>query len=66
MAKELNRTLRLQEVAHAFSRNMGAVFESQVLWLESLDALAGTNLGIPLRIPANLRQMQGDDESALA
>jgi lipoyl(octanoyl) transferase len=65
MAKELNRTLRLQEVAHRFSRNMGAVFSSQVLWLDSLDALLGNNLGIPMRTPENLRQMHGGDDSAL-
>ena len=43
MAKELNRELSLQDVAHSVSRNFGVVFESQMLWLESLDALAGAN-----------------------
>ena len=38
MAKELNRELPLEEVAHSVSRNFGVVFESQMLWLESLDA----------------------------
>ncbi len=34
MAKELNRQLSLQDVAHSISRNFGIVFESQMLWLE--------------------------------
>ena len=41
MTKELGREFSLQEVAHSISRNFGAVFESQMLWLESLDALLG-------------------------
>src|SRR3954451_10028174 len=39
MAKELGRKLSLDEVAHSISRNFGTVFGSQMLWLESLDAL---------------------------
>ncbi len=39
MAKELSKELSLQDVAHSISRNFGAVFESQMLWLESLEAL---------------------------
>ena len=49
MAKELNRELSLQEVAHSISRNFGVVFESQMLWLESLDALLGQSVGVPLK-----------------
>lgn len=66
MAKELNRRLSLEDVAHRLSRHLGVVFDSQILWLESLDALLGNNLGIPLKEPENLRQMHGRDDSALA
>ena len=45
MAKELNRQLSLQDVAHSISRNFGMVFESQMLWLDSLDALLGRICG---------------------
>ena len=42
MAKELAKELSLQEVAHSVSRNFGVVFQSQMLWLESLDAGGAT------------------------
>ncbi len=43
--------LSLQDVAHSISRNFGVVFESQMLWLESLDALLGHPVGVPLKPP---------------
>ena len=67
MAKELNREISLQDVAHVLARNFGTVFKSQILWLESLDdALLGNNLGIPLRVPENLRKIRGEDDTAWA
>jgi lipoyl(octanoyl) transferase len=66
MAKELNKELSLQEVAHSISRNFGLVFESQMLWLESLDALAGKSLGVPLKTPQQLRQLQKEEDTFLA
>lgn len=66
MAKELKREIPLLDVAHVLSRNFGTVFQSQMLWIESLDALLGTSLGIPMKAPENLRKLHGDDETALA
>ena len=66
MRKELEREVPMQDVAHALSRNFGVVFQSQMLWLDSLDALLGTNLGVPMKPPAELRKMRGDDETAWA
>jgi lipoyl(octanoyl) transferase len=66
MQKELSRALPLQDVAYALSRNFGMAFHSQMLWLESLDALVGDNLGVPMRPPENLRKLRGEDETALA
>jgi lipoyl(octanoyl) transferase len=62
MAKELGRELPTLEVAHALSRNFGRVFERQMLWLETLDMLVGKDLGIPMKIPENLRKIHGDDD----
>jgi len=62
MAKEVGRELPILDVAHALSRNFGSVFESQMLWLETLDALVGKDLGTPMEIPRNLRKIHGDDE----
>ncbi len=66
MQQVLNRTLPMQEVAHAFSRNFGVVFASQILWLDNLDALLGTNLGIPMKPPENLRKLRGEDDTVRA
>jgi lipoyl(octanoyl) transferase len=66
MAKELDRELSLQEVAYSISRNFGVVFESQMLWLESLDALLGHSVGVPVRMPEELRQLHDEEDTFLA
>jgi lipoyl(octanoyl) transferase len=61
MQKELGRAIPMQDIAHALSRNFGTVFHSQILWLDSLDALLGNNLGVPMQPPENLRKVHGDE-----
>jgi len=63
MAKELSRELSLQEVAHSISRNFGILFESQMLWLESLDALLRQPVGVPLKPPEQLRQLHKEEDT---
>lgn len=63
MNKELGRELPLQEVAHSVSRNFGFVFQSQMLWLESLDSVLKTPLGVPMKPPAELRQLRGEEDT---
>jgi lipoyl(octanoyl) transferase len=41
MQQELGKPLDLNAVAEFISRNFGTVFSSQILWVESLDALLG-------------------------
>jgi lipoyl(octanoyl) transferase len=41
MRQELGRPLDLNTVAESISRNFGRVFSSQILWVETLDALLG-------------------------
>ena len=72
MERELQKTLTLEEVATAASRNFGRVFQSQMLWLESLDDLlaqadsrraeskAPANQDTPARAPKELRELHGD------
>jgi lipoyl(octanoyl) transferase len=64
MQQELGREIPMQDVAHALSRNFSQVFQSQMLWLDSLDALLGTNLGIPMKVPENLHRIHKDDDTA--
>lgn len=66
MAEVLGREPSLQEVAHSISRNFGVVFESQMLWVESLDALLGNSVGVPLRVPESLRQLRAEEDTFLS
>ena len=45
MQKELSRELDLNSVAESVSRNIGVVFQSQILWLDTLEALLGQTVG---------------------
>ena len=63
MAKELGKQLALQEVAHSISRNFGVVFNSQILWLETLDALLRAAEGVPVKVPAELRELHKEEET---
>jgi lipoyl(octanoyl) transferase len=56
MSAELNRVLPMQEIAHSLSRNFGAVFNSQILWLDNPDALLGNHFGIPKEKPEKSAQ----------
>jgi len=63
MFRELGREIEQQEVAHAILRNFGNVFQSQILWLETLDDLLGNTVGVPMRLPEELRKIHGGDET---
>ena len=65
MEKELGRELDLNEVAQAVSRNFGSVFGSQMLWVETIDALLGHVVGVPLKTPEAVRRLRGEDDLAL-
>ncbi len=66
MRQELGRELDLNAVAEAISRNFGTVFSSQMLWVETLDAILGRSVGVPMKPPAELRQLHQEDDSAWA
>jgi len=66
MAKALGRELSLQDVAHSVSRNFGVVFQSQMLWLEDLDSLFRTSIGVPLEVPSELRQIHKEEDTPWA
>jgi lipoyl(octanoyl) transferase len=63
MAKELGHELSLQDVAHSVSRNFGVVFQSQMLWLDSLDSLLGHSVGVPMKPPPELQRIQGEEDT---
>lgn len=57
MQKELGKQLDLNSVAESLSRNLGRVFSSQILWVETLDDLLGFKVGVPMQVPEQLRQI---------
>ena len=66
MQKEFGRELDLNAVAQSISRNFGVVFQSQILWVDTLDALLGRTVGVPMKPPAELRQLRKEDDTAWA
>jgi len=62
MQTELGHEVAIQEVAHSVARNFGTVFGSQVLWLETLEALLGEKVGVPARPPEELRELHKEDD----
>jgi lipoyl(octanoyl) transferase len=70
IARQTGKQVPLEEVATSASRNFGRVFNSQMLWLESLDDLLGgvasadnrtpANQDTPAKPPKELRELMGD------
>jgi lipoyl(octanoyl) transferase len=63
MSKQLGQAPSLQDVAHSISRNFGVVFQNQMLWLETLDSLVDHPVGIPMKPPAELRKVHGEEDT---
>jgi lipoyl(octanoyl) transferase len=66
MQKELGPELDLNTVAESISRNFGVVFQCQILWVDTLDALLGRTMGVPMKPPAELRHLHKEDETSWA
>ena len=63
MQQELSRPLDLNAVAESLSRNFGVVFQSQILWVDTLDALLGRTVGVPMKPPTELRQLHKEEDT---
>ncbi len=66
MQQQLNRELDLNAVAESISRNVGVVFQRQILWVDTLDALLGHSVGVPVKPPAELRRIHTEDDPTWA
>jgi lipoyl(octanoyl) transferase len=64
MQQELGKELNLNAVAESISRNFGVVFQGQILWVDTLDALLGHTVGVPMQVPTELRQLRNEDDTA--
>ncbi|HET9306432.1 MAG TPA: lipoyl(octanoyl) transferase LipB [Candidatus Sulfotelmatobacter sp.] len=66
MQQQLGRKLDLNAVAESISRNFGVVFQTQILWVDTIDALLGRSVGVPMKPPTELRQLHKDDDTTWA
>ena len=66
MQRQLGKSLDLNGVAESISRNFGVVFQSQILWVDTLDVLLGRTVGVPMKPPAELRRLHQEDETRWA
>jgi lipoyl(octanoyl) transferase len=60
MEKELGREIDLGAVAQSVFRNFGSVFASEMLWVETIDALLGNSVGVPMKPPEELHRLHGE------
>ena len=66
MAKELGKPVALDEVAQAVARHFGEVFASEVRRVDTLEALLGRSVGVPMQTPAEIRRLRGESEDTWA
>lgn len=63
IARELGNIVPLDQVAQSITRNFGTVFHSQILWVETLEALLGESVGVPVKPPLELRQLHREEDT---
>jgi lipoyl(octanoyl) transferase len=63
MAKVVGKSIDMAKVTNSVVRNFGDVFHSQILWIETLDALLGERVGVPLKVPPELREIHKEEET---
>ena len=61
ITEELGEEIDMDSVAQAITRNFGRVFDRQILWVDTLDALLGRTVGVPMKEPEELRRIHGTD-----
>jgi lipoyl(octanoyl) transferase len=63
ISEELGRPVSLQDVAESAARNSGSVFASQIMWVDTVDALLGRSVGVPLSMPPELHSLARDQSA---
>ncbi|MGE0406238.1 MAG: hypothetical protein AB7O65_08065 [Candidatus Korobacteraceae bacterium] len=66
LQREATRPADIQDVCQSITRNFGRVFDRQILWLDTLDALLGRSVGIPVKPPEQEKRIAGTEETFLA
>lgn len=65
MQKELGREIELTSVAESLAKAFGHVFDREIVRMRTIDELLGNKLGIPMRVPRELRQLHREQENSL-
>jgi len=63
LAQEIRAEANLHDVARSVAAHFAQGFSSDVQWVETLDALLGRKVGVPMQPPAGLRQLRGDEKT---
>ncbi len=58
--KETGSAPDLDDLAHKLTAHFGRVFNSQIVWVDTLDALMGRTVGVPNRPPEELRRREDE------
>ena len=61
LEKESGHAPDLDDVARKLTAHIGRVFNSQIVWVDTLDALMGRTVGVPARPPEELRRVREDE-----
>src|SRR4051812_47739751 len=59
--KEADSVPEVDDLAHRLTAHFGRVFNSQIVWVDTLDAVMGRTVGVPARAPDELRQLREDE-----
>lgn len=62
LARETGSELNLDEVGRSAARHFAQVFATDVQWVDTLDALLGRTVGVPMQQPPELRKLRGEEE----
>lgn len=63
LRRELGVQLDQFQVAEKIAGNFGTVFETQVRWIDTLETLLGNAVGVPVKPPAEIRKLHGEEET---
>ena len=62
LEKQMGTAPQLDDVAHKLTGHFGRVFQSQIVWVDTLDALLGRTVGVANRAPEELRKLRSDEK----
>jgi lipoyl(octanoyl) transferase len=62
LALETGAQKNLDEVARSVTGHFAQVFATDVQWVDTLDALLGRTVGVPMQPPAELRKLRDEEE----